>query len=91
MIGPLLCQKQHTKRHPEVGRFSSCYMCLKDFLLPSVLNHVAHVDSQPPLIRPFWYKLFSVGMIMVLVVAIVAVVGSVAWKKQQERNKKRFF
>ena len=73
--------------------FPSCYRALVEILCRclSLLNRAAHVDAAPPLIRPFWYRLFSFGMIAVLVVGIVAAVGGVAWKQKQERNKKRFF
>lgn len=56
------------------------------FLIISV-----HISDNPPLIRPFWYRFFSISMLVVLVIVVVAVIGGVAWKKKQERNKKRFF
>ena len=50
-----------------------------------------HIEDTRPLLQPFWYRLFSMTMLIVLVVGIIAVIGGVAWKKQQEKNRKRFF
>lgn len=52
---------------------------------------IAHSDDIQPFFKPFWYRFFSVTMLLVLVVGVLAVVGGVAWKKKQERNRKRFF
>jgi mannose-binding lectin 2 len=51
----------------------------------------AHVADVPNMITPFWYRFFSFSFLLVLVVAIIALIGGFAWKKKQERNRKRFF
>lgn len=50
-----------------------------------------HVDDPKSYISPFWYRLFSISFMILLVVGVVAVIGGMAWKKQQAKNKKRFF
>ena len=63
-------------------------------ILPSAKSQEAprpHTDDRVPLLRPFWYRLLSVTFMIVLVVGVLAVIGGIAWKKQQEKNRKRFF
>ena len=68
--------------------------CMKIFMFFSLvlfLFVVAHVEDSKPLLRPFWYRFFSITMFGVLIVVVVGVVGGVAWKRRNERHRKRFF
>ena len=61
------------------------------YIALSLSLNVAHVDDTPPLLRPFWYRLFSIVMVMVLVVVVLGLVGGVAYKHHIDRRQKRFF
>ncbi len=51
----------------------------------------AHVDAAPPLFGPNTYQAISIGLLILLVVGVLAVVGGMAFVKNQKKSKKRFF
>ena len=54
----------------------------------SLSHTAAHVDDIPPWFGP---NAFSVGMMLVLAVGIVAIVGGVWFVQAQSKRKKHFF
>ena len=63
-----------------------------DFVSPCTHTHTAaHIEDIKPWFGPNTYHAISIGMIILLVVGIVAVVGGMAFLKNQTKSRKHFF
>jgi len=51
----------------------------------------AHVEDNKPWIGANTYRAISIGMIILLVVGVLAVIGGVAFLKNQQKSRKHFF
>ena len=51
----------------------------------------AHIEDIKPWFGPNTYQAISIGMIILLVVGIIAVVGGMAFLKNQTKSRKHFF
>lgn len=63
-------------------------------ILPKAANAEApraHIEDAEAVISPRTYKVMSYGLVILLVVGLVVVVGGIAFIKNQEKTRKRFF
>ena len=70
----------------ECSHFLVCLQVLFSFFLCA-----AHVDDAPPWFGPNAYRVISVGMLILLALAVVGIVGGVAFMQAQSKRKKHFF
>lgn len=51
----------------------------------------AHIEDEQPVFSQQTYRVFSYGLVILLVVGLVVVVGGLAFIKNQEKSRKRYF
>lgn len=66
-------------------------LCFCDVHAFSGISSPAHVDDMKPALSSKTYKAVSYVLILLLVVGLVVIVGGIAFVKNQERSRKRFF